>query len=309
MKLEIAFTCTHCGHREVMIIVPADLAAAAGAAKPQPSPRTDASPAGGGGSKPSPTPAANGSAKPDLRLVLSAVELAQVCGCGHERGWHDEGKGGCRYGLQAGGARGCSCATFHKKGKSKGAAQPGYVDRPAFLSEPFPEAGPGDKCAAALLCALAEWRDVARRSPRPGAWIAAMTIEELAIFSGYSMTSGGFGRAMRFLRMQSAISDGSPIELRITETPNVLRRTRDGVVGYWAEKLGACPGALLQVFATASGSVTPEELGEATGYKPTSGGFGRAVRLLRKMGLVSDWGASADLRSVLAREAYTSQVT
>lgn len=127
------------------------------------------------------------------------------------------------------------------------------------------------------------------------------TRAELAILSGYSSESGGFGSALANLRASGAIVGRSSA---ISATAAGV--TRAGVVEplprgsalleYWCGRVGVCGSAILQTLATAyPGELSRDELAERTGYSAQSGGFGSALARLRTLTLVEGLAISRPL--------------
>lgn len=119
---------------------------------------------------------------------------------------------------------------------------------------------------------------------------------QLAIYSGYSVTSGGFGKALATLRAHGYLVEGdrkgrNVIGRTRAQLPEGMRLpTQDVLVTMWRTKLPTQASAVFSaavVLARASSdAVTAEELAQATHYSITSGGFGKALAKLRKLGLL-----------------------
>lgn len=119
--------------------------------------------------------------------------------------------------------------------------------------------------------------------------------ESLAILSVYSATSGGFGAALAGLRKRDLIH-GGPEGMFLTAAgqkaaPNdgwpLIRGSK--LLEAWRPKLGKCENQILHALTT-RGPMLREVLAKHTAYSPTSGGFGAALAVLRKLGLIKNEG-------------------
>jgi hypothetical protein len=123
------------------------------------------------------------------------------------------------------------------------------------------------------------------------------TVVQLAIFAGYSATSGGLGQALADLRAGDFIA-GSGSDMRITRAgldiaPDVEELPKGNALAqYWIARL---KGAQRRVFEAVwscarAGLDSVDQLASVTGYSATSGGLGQAIADLRKMELItSSW--------------------
>jgi len=172
----------------------------------------------------------------------------------------------------------------HAVGEVKAAGR-----RAAPATEVAGQNGAMNPCERAILTALVQ------RHPKPS------TRAQIALLSGYSQTSGGFGQALASLRRRGFLGDsGGAYEVtptgiaaagEVEPIPSRLER-----VQFWSERLGPCAGAILNaLYAAYPGSIGRETLAARTGYSPTSGGFGQALAKLRTLGLVEDMCASKEL--------------
>lgn len=148
-------------------------------------------------------------------------------------------------------------------------------------SEPAGDVGPVSlgKCERAILTALAQYPQ-------------GRTMIQVAVLSGYSVTSGGFKNSLGKLRSAGYITRDHPI--RITEdglaalgeyeplpTGEALRR-------HWLEELPKCEKTVLSVlFAVYPEGLLMGELAERTGYSRESGGFKNALGRLRTLELIT----------------------
>lgn len=115
---------------------------------------------------------------------------------------------------------------------------------------------------------------------------------QLGILSGYSPSSGGFHNAISKLR-QLGYLDGSGDALRITKegmdavgeyTPLPKGKA---LHQYWINKLPKCEGVILQYLIECEPAAkSKEDIGTATEYSHSSGGFNNALSKLRTLELV-----------------------
>lgn len=119
--------------------------------------------------------------------------------------------------------------------------------------------------------------------------------ESLAMLCVYSGTSGGFGAALAGLRKRDLIH-GGPEGMFLTAAgqkaaPNdgwpLIRGSK--LLEAWHPKLGKCENQILHALTT-RGPMLREVLAKHTAYSPTSGGFGAALAVLRKLGLIKNEG-------------------
>lgn len=116
---------------------------------------------------------------------------------------------------------------------------------------------------------------------------------KVAIFSGYSSTSGGFSNSISKLKNSGFIivDNGS---LTITDegrAQNVsvkpLPDTTDEILFFWKNKLGKCPGAILECAVRVyPESISKEDAGIQTGYSASSGGFSNGISKIKTLGLI-----------------------
>jgi hypothetical protein len=111
---------------------------------------------------------------------------------------------------------------------------------------------------------------------------------QIGVGTGYSMSSGGFNNALGHLRatgciqgMGDSITLGPQHELcqSSAPAPNPLQA--------WRERLGKCERMIWErIECEPTRIFTKEELGEVTGYSPTSGGFNNSLGRLHSLGLI-----------------------
>jgi hypothetical protein len=132
---------------------------------------------------------------------------------------------------------------------------------------------------------------------------------ELAIRSGYSVTSGGFDLAIRTLFRRGFIdSHGPRVGYAITETGRRANGggldllTGAGLFEFWRKRFSPCAASILSAAVEHRGERSRVDLAGLTRgpggqpYRVTSGGFDLALRQLRKAGLLTKGnGASREL--------------
>lgn len=110
---------------------------------------------------------------------------------------------------------------------------------------------------------------------------------QVAVGTGYSVTSGGFNNSLGKLRSVGAIT-GSGDALQLKD-PNICPGTqpKENPLEAWKSNLGKCERQIWDVLMEfSSQTFTKEELGEKTGYSPTSGGFNNALGRLNSLALI-----------------------
>jgi Intein splicing domain len=181
------------------------------------------------------------------------------------------------------------CKAMQKAGATTGLAG---APRPALQAptrtpstEPKPEhrsPAPSDgevrlgRCERALLVAFAQ------RHPAPS------SASQVAILSGYSLTSSGFQNALSALRKAALIegygsmaitSEGLAAAGEVPTMPTGMER-----VAFWQNKLGRCEAAILGVLAKAyPNPIDRSALAHMAGYSETSSGFQNALSTLRTL--------------------------
>ncbi len=135
-------------------------------------------------------------------------------------------------------------------------------------------------------CELAILAVLARRRGRP------TTSVQVGILAGYSPTSGGFNAALATLRAEGLI-DGLIITADGVKRAGAVDPLPTGMdlVRYWQSKLDKAEAAMLgALVAHHPKAMRKEQLGERTGYSPTSGGFNAALAKLRALELINRGG-------------------
>jgi hypothetical protein len=145
--------------------------------------------------------------------------------------------------------------------------------------------GPSDsslgRCERAILAALAQHGDSSKN--RAG------------ILAGYSPTSGGFNNSLSKLRSAGYVKGGGE-SLSITNAGSEALGeyeplpTGDDLHNYWYNKLSKSEAAILKVLVEARSELTKDQIGEATGYSSTSGGFNNSLSRLRTLELIEGYG-------------------
>ncbi len=142
-----------------------------------------------------------------------------------------------------------------------------------------PEDMKPNKCERAILRALVQY-------PQGRSAI------QLAVLTGYSINSGSFKNALGRLRTYQLITRTHPIE--VTEIGSTALGndweplpTGQELVKYWLDQLSKCEKAILNsLLAVYPEGLTPDQLGEQTGYSPNSGSFKNSLGRMRTLELV-----------------------
>lgn len=139
------------------------------------------------------------------------------------------------------------------------------------------------KCARAVLTAAAQRHPF--NSKRA----------QLAIISGYSVTSGGFANTLSELRTAGFLT-GPGDDLEITESGlDAVGEVKplpvgDELLQFWMRhpSLGLCERTLLQrIYDAGIDGISRSDLAEATGYSASSGGFSNSLSVLRTLQLIN----------------------
>jgi len=119
--------------------------------------------------------------------------------------------------------------------------------------------------------------------------------KKLAVYSGYSPKSGGYGSAIISLREGGYVTESNKV---LTITPfgfgfaggsPSIPTNHDDLLQHWKGKLSVCPAKLLEKLCEIHpNSVSRQELAMHTGYSPGSGGFNGAVIELKDLGLAEE---------------------
>lgn len=121
-----------------------------------------------------------------------------------------------------------------------------------------------------------------------------MPRDRIAIFAGYSATSGGFSQALADLRAEGWIEDAAGCSLITDEGIRALGTfeplpTGSKLFAYWIANLSTSESRILVALRDrAKQGLARDELADACGYSPTSGGFSQALADLRLRKLIVD---------------------
>lgn len=116
---------------------------------------------------------------------------------------------------------------------------------------------------------------------------------KVGIFSNYSAKSGGFSNAISKLKNLGFLNaQNGDLEITDSGAQQVLfvkpfPSTNEEVLAFWVNKVGKCPGAILQAIVPIyPNSMSKEDAGIQTNYSANSGGFSNAISKLRTLGLI-----------------------
>jgi len=119
---------------------------------------------------------------------------------------------------------------------------------------------------------------------------------QIALIAGYSHNGGGFNNYLSGLRSRGLI-EGSGDSLRATRSGlNALGSydplpTGQDLLSYWCGQVGKAERSILTHLATSyPRAISKEELGVATGYESSGGGFNNALSRLRTLELIQGRG-------------------
>jgi hypothetical protein len=154
--------------------------------------------------------------------------------------------------------------------------------------EPFEPGNFGklSKCALAILSVLKTHRK-------------EMTLDQIAILSGYSARSGGFATAVAYLRSNGMIN-GTRSGISITKAgehaapEEEALPTGEELVTYWEKQLDSASGRVLRLlWRNNFAALSRLEIAKGCGYSPTSGGFATAMAKLNRLNLIEKAGGTA----------------
>jgi hypothetical protein len=125
-----------------------------------------------------------------------------------------------------------------------------------------------------VLRSLAMWKSLGHDSP---------SREMVAAASGYSPSSGGFNNLLGSLSTLGAIGKPMPghVSLQVDVGSMTADEGRDMLLGYLANPQRKLVDAL-----NGSGSMSRDDLGAATGYSASSGGFNNLIGSLSTLGII-----------------------
>lgn len=111
----------------------------------------------------------------------------------------------------------------------------------------------------------------------------------VGVLTGYSHTSGGFNNSCAKLNSLGLITRGNNT---IKANPNDIKEelidtSQAWDVKSWVDKLGKCPKEIFAlIIDNPDEEFTKEEIGDKTGYSPSSGGFNNSIARLNSLGLI-----------------------
>ena len=120
---------------------------------------------------------------------------------------------------------------------------------------------------------------------------------QVALLTGYAVSGGGFNNALGALRSKAWIAGRDVLTItapgRAALGPwEPLPAPGPALLEHWAGHLGKAERAVLGALAQAHpGALTKEQLGAATGYEASGGGFNNALSRLRTLALIEGRGA------------------
>ena len=119
---------------------------------------------------------------------------------------------------------------------------------------------------------------------------------QVALLTGYAVSGGGFNNALSALRSKSWIAGRDLLKITAPGQTALgqwepLPQPGPPLLEHWTLHLGKAERAILQALAQAHpGSLTKEQVGAATGYEATGGGFNNALSRLRTLTLIEGRG-------------------
>lgn len=125
-----------------------------------------------------------------------------------------------------------------------------------------------------VLRSIAMWEALGKIAP---------TKPMVAMIAGYSHSSGGFGNLLGQLRARGVITYPTPGTIALATHMAALPASEAQTA--FLGKLSGPQRKIVDALHHA-GEMSKAELGEATGYSPTSGGFGNILGQLRTLGVV-----------------------
>ncbi len=184
-----------------------------------------------------------------------------------------------------GGANGGEAAVG-EKGAQKGPGQ----DRPAAAGDTGEQNAGGKQ--AGMKMPLAERKILTALAQHS----AGRRKNQVALLTGYAVSGGGFNNALSALRSKAWIAGRDVLKITAPGQTALglwepLPAPGPPLLEHWAGHLGKAERAVLQALAQAHpGALTKEQLGAATGYEATGGGFNNALSRLRTLTLIEGRG-------------------
>ena len=120
---------------------------------------------------------------------------------------------------------------------------------------------------------------------------------QVALLTGYAVSGGGFNNALGALRSKAWIAGRDVLTITAPGRAALgswepLPAPGPALLEHWAGHLGKAERAVLGALAQAHpGALTKEQLGAATGYEASGGGFNNALSRLRTLALIEGRGA------------------
>lgn len=117
----------------------------------------------------------------------------------------------------------------------------------------------------------------------------SFTKVQIGAVTGYSPTSGGFNNAIARLNAAGIIQrNGDKISLISNASELYIEGEEfSAEPNFWRSKLGLCEFKVYEfLWSRQNEVVSKDEVGEATQYSPTSGGFNNAIARLNSIGLI-----------------------
>ncbi|KKM69212.1 hypothetical protein LCGC14_1453210, partial [marine sediment metagenome] len=114
---------------------------------------------------------------------------------------------------------------------------------------------------------------------------------QVAVMSGYSHSSGGFNNALGKLNSMGLIQrdNGMLMNDGGSDLSGLGVEPQSGNLNSWIARLSKCERAIFQ-YLSENGETDKLNLGGATNYSPTSGGFNNALGRLNSLGLIKRTG-------------------
>lgn len=164
--------------------------------------------------------------------------------------------------------------------------------RPAASEKPAVEYAWNNSVATDVKLGLAERKVLTALAQYP----QGRSKTQVAILTGYAVGGGGFGNSLSALRSKGLIEGGKE---RLQITGQGLQAlgsfdplpTGRALVDHWLGQLGRAERTILEVLVSSyPATLSKEELGRATGYEHSGGGFNNALSKLRTLELIAGRG-------------------
>lgn len=110
---------------------------------------------------------------------------------------------------------------------------------------------------------------------------------QIAVMTGYSVTSGGFNNSLSKLRTAGLIQGTNEIKLWRADTSLATEAQDEYSIDLWGKKLPKCEREVFNFLRQYPGAAFAKtEIGERLGYSPTSGGFNNSLSRLNSLQLI-----------------------